>query len=279
MFIDTHAHVNFNAFKKDAPEVISRALAENTWMILIGTNHKTSRQALDYANRYEQGVYASVGLHPIHLSKVLAEEENFKFKARGEEFNLDAYDKLARFEKVVAIGEIGLDHYHIDRTGDVDAAKKQQKEVFIKQLRLARTLDKPVIIHCRDAHDDMVAVISKFRKENKQLFGENKPWGVVHCFTGDEDLAWKYFGLDLLISFTGVITFSNEWDDFIRKLSLDKFMIETDCPYMAPEPYRGKRNEPMHVKYIAEKIAEVKNLSLEKVADITTKNARKFFNI
>lgn len=106
-----------------------------------------------------------------------------------------------------------------------------------------------------------------------------RPWGVMHCFSGDEDLAWKYFSLGLIISFTGLITFSKRWDDLIRKMPPEKFMIETDCPYMTPEPYRGKRNEPLLVKYVAGRIGEIRNISSERVGEITTKNAKEFFNI
>jgi len=137
----------------------------------------------------------------------------------------------------------------------------------------------PVIIHCRQAHDDMLEILTNFKKNHKDSLPKDKAWGVMHCFSGDEELAWQYFGLGLNISFTGLITFSAKWDDLIRRIPNDKFMIETDCPYMTPEPFRGKRNEPALVKKVAERIAEIKNLSLEKVADISTKNARELFNI
>lgn len=279
MFIDTHAHVNFNAFKHDADEVIRRALDDNTWMILIGTEYKTSKRGLDYANKYEKGVYSAVGLHPIHLQEIQAKGDDYDFNSRCEEFNYEMYEKLASFKKVVAIGEIGLDYYHINPSDDVIAIKKKQEDVFIKQLRLARELDLPVIIHCRQAHDDMVLILEDFKKKNKSLFNTNRPWGVMHCFSGDENLAWKYFSLGLIISFTGLITFSAQQDNLIRKLPNDKFMVETDCPFMTPEPYRGKRNEPVLVKYVAQRIAEIKNLSLERVGEITTRNAKELFKI
>ncbi len=279
MFIDTHAHVNFSVFKKDTDEVISRSLAEKTWMILVGADYKTSNRALEYANRYEKGVYAAIGLHPIHLFEINANGEDYDFNSRVEEFNYDVYEKLAKFEKAVAIGEIGLDYYHIDSKNDTETVKKKQKEVFQSQLKIARSVDKPAIIHCRQAHDDTIAVIKEFKKENKDLIPSNRPWGVMHCFSGDEDLAWQYFSLGLIISFTGVITFSAQWDDLIRKLPNDKFMIETDCPYMTPEPHRGKRNEPVLVKHVAQRIAEIKNLTIERVAEISTNNSREFFRL
>ena len=279
MLIDTHAHVNFSAFKDDADEVIRRSLDNEIWMILVGTEYKTSKRALDYANKYERGVFATVGLHPIHLQSISAKGEDYEFQSRAEDFNYEVYERLAKSNKTVAIGEIGLDYYHIDKTQNAAAVKERQKEIFIEQFKLARELDLPVIIHCRQAHDDMLAMLKALKKQYRDILSKDKPWGVMHCYSGDEDLAWQYFNLGLIISFTGLITFSVLWDDLIRRVPLEKIMIETDCPYMTPEPYRGQRNEPILVKYVAERIAEIKNLSIEKVADITTKNAREFFDI
>ena len=130
LIIDTHTHVNFNVFKDDADEVIRRSLSDETWMILVGSEYKTSKRALEYANKYEKGVYAAVGLHPTHVSTGDVIGEDYEFSAKGEEFNLDAYEKLAKFQKVVAIGEIGLDYYHFPKNEPVEEVKKKQKEVF-----------------------------------------------------------------------------------------------------------------------------------------------------
>ncbi len=279
-FIDTHAHINFKSFQDDGDEVITRALSEKTGMILVGAEYKTSKRALEYANRYEGGVYASVGLHPLHLEKIVADEgDEGGFETRGEVFSRDNYEKLSNFEKVVAIGEIGLDYYHIKLSADIERIKQKQKQVFYEQLLLARELDLPVIIHCRIAHIDLLALLKKFKEKNRDLVPKDRPWGVVHCFSGDEDLAWEYFNLGLMISFTGLITFSKQWDDLIRKMPSDKFMIETDCPFMTPEPYRGHRNEPVLVKHVAERVAEIRKTDLEKIAEISTNNARHFFEI
>jgi len=138
----------------------------------------------------------------------------------------------------------------------------------------------PVIIHCREAHADMINVLKDFRRENRRMFPSVKPWGVVHCFGEDEDTAWKYFNLGLMISFTGNITFKNSsMDNLIRRIPSDRFMIETDAPYLTPEPFRGKRNESVLVKNVADKIAKIKNLSLARVAEMTTKNAKNLFKI
>jgi len=278
MLIDTHAHVNFDAFKDDADEVIKNTLTEKTWMVLVGTDYKTSKRALDLANKYERGVYAAIGLHPIHLFSTKNHGDDYDFISRQEDFNYDSYDQLAKFEKTVAVGEIGLDYYHISG-GDINAVKKKQQDIFWQQLLLATNNKLPVIIHCRNAHDDALKVLDEFKKEYKHLLPKDKPWGVMHCFSGDEDLAWQYFSLGLIISFTGLITFSRQWDDLIRKLPDEKFMIETDCPYMTPEPFRGQRNEPLLVKYVTERIAEIKKMSFEQVAEMTTKNAKNLFNI
>lgn len=278
--IDTHSHINFRSFKDDADEVIKRSLDKNTDMIVVGSEFKTSKRGLEYANKYEKGIYSAVGLHPIHLEDMeVKEENNLTFTTKAEEFSYDNYEKLARFEKVVAIGEIGLDYNHIKISPDAERIKKRQQDAFINQLLLARNLELPVIIHCRVAHIDMLNILKNFKEKYKHLIPADEPWGVMHCFSGDEDLAWEYFNLGLMISFTGLITFSKQWDALIRKMPSDKFMIETDCPFMTPEPYRGKRNEPVLVKYVAERIAEIRNTSLEKIADTTTQNAKYFFDI
>lgn len=284
MLIDTHAHVNFNAFKEDGKEVIKRAIEEKTWMVLVGAELKTSKRAIEYANLYDKGVYAAVGLHPIHLEHTEVEEkgekkESYKFMTKGENFSYDHYYKLANFDKVVAIGEIGLDYYHINLDSDIVSIKERQKEAFWQQLLLAKDLDLPVIIHCRQAHHDLLEILTKFKKEYKDYLQEKKYWGVIHCFSGDEDLAWQYFNLGLMISFTGLITFSKQWESLIRKVSINKIMIETDTPFMTPEPHRGKRNEPLLVYYVAEKIAQIKNIKTEEVAEITSKNAIDFFSL
>lgn len=279
--IDTHAHVNFKKFNADAEEVILNSLNNDTGLILVGTDYKTSKRALDLANKYERGVYAAVGLHPTHLEDVTEEGEDGRevTRVRAEEFNYESYEKLASFEKVVAIGEIGLDYYHLKLNADLENAKKKQKEVLIRQLILARHLDLPAIIHCRVAHDDLLSALKGFREEYRGLIPAGKEWGVVHCFSGDENLAWQYFQLGLLISFTGVITFSQQWDSLIRKMPSDKFMIETDCPFMTPEPYRGHRNEPALVAYVAERIAAIRGVEPDRIAELSTANAMRFFRI
>jgi TatD DNase family protein len=280
-YIDTHAHVNFKKFSDDADQVILNSLNNETGLVIVGADYKTSKRALDLANKYERGVYAAIGLHPVHLEDIVETSEDGReaVRMRAEEFNYDNYEKLAEFEKAVAIGEIGLDYYHLKLSPDLENSKKKQKEVLVKQLLLARGFDLPAIIHCRVAHDDLLSTLQKFKEDYKGKIPADKPWGVIHCFSGDENLAWEYFRLGFFISFTGIITFSRQWDDLIRKMPLDKFMIETDCPFMAPEPYRGTRNEPVLVAYVAERIAAIRGAEPDRIAEISTANAKRFFGI
>mgnify|MGYP001576599501 FL=1 len=277
LLIDTHAHVNFNDFKNDSKEVVRRALDEGVWMINVGAEKNTSERAVKMAEEYEESVYAAVGLHPSHLIEQYVEyEENgetVKYKSKPEEFDYDFYLNLAKNKKVVGIGECGLDYF---RTAD-ENFKQKQKETFIKHLELAKEVNKPIIIHCRDAHNDLLEIL----RLEVQL-----PSGVMHFFTGALEQAKKYIDLGFYVSFSGVVTFpprkgetAGAYDEIIKNIPLEKILIETDCPYVAPVPHRGKRNEPAYVKYVAHKIAELKGVSFGEVAEQTTKNARELFGI
>lgn len=259
MLIDTHAHLNFKAFKDDFSQVIDCSLENNTWLINVGSQLATSQKAVEIAEKYSQGVYAAVGLHPIHV--------------KNHEFDREKYHSLAKHSKVVALGETGLDYKEMAGQKLTDKDKNLQKEIFKKHLKLAKELDLPVIIHCRQAHPDVLKTLSQFMKTTGPVRG------VLHCFSGNLEQAQEYFQLGFLISFTGLITFARDWDQLIKKAPLEKMMIETDCPFMTPEPHRGKRNEPVYVKYVAEKIAEIKNLELEKVVEQTSQTAKNFFNL
>ncbi len=256
--IDTHAHVNFRDFKDDGDEVIKRTLEKDVWLINVGAELKTSKRAVEYAGRYPRGVYAAVGLHPSHVE--------------DEEFSRENYEELALREKVVAIGEIGLDYYRI-KDNDVEV-KEKQKEVFKKQIELALELDKPIIIHCRDAHSDVLEILnSYFTIHHLRLRG------VAHSFLGNYKQARKYRKMGFKIAFNGIITFARDYDKVILDTPIEDILLETDCPYLAPVPYRGRRNEPLYVIEVAKKLAEMKNLSLEETAKQTTKNAKEVFGI
>ena len=289
MLIDTHAHVNFNAYKADADKVIQRALDNNIWMINVGSQFDTSQRAVNMVEQYKKGVYAAVALHPIHLGppKFIDEEETggpllkftphqkrfgAGFKTREEKFDSEKYRELARNPKVVAIGETGLDYYHLDLASP--NIKELQKEVFRQHLELASELNKPVIFHCRKAYEDL---LSELQATSYKL------QAVVHCFMGKWSQAEEFLRMGFYLGFDGPITYCRDYDKVIKNTPLERILIETDCPYLTPEPIRqaqGKpRNEPLYVKYVAEKIAEIKEISFEKVAEQTTKNAKELFKI
>lgn len=274
MLIDTHAHVNFNAFKDEADEVVRRALNENTWIINVGSQYSTSKRAVEMAEKYPEGVFAAIGIHPIHLSELIFkdkvdDDEEVEFHPSMEEFDEKRYIELAKSKKVVAIGEIGLDYFHNKEN------KEKQKEVFSAQIDMAMKLDLPIIIHCREAYNDVIEIL----RDKKIKYGE-KLRGVVHCFSGRLSQAKIYTEeLGFHLGFNGIITFDRSYDKVLREIDLKHILIETDCPYLTPVPFRGKRNEPAYVKYVAEKIAEIRGISPDEVGDITIDNAVKLFNL
>jgi len=287
---DTHAHLNFKAFDKDREEIIQKCLQENIWMINVGTNFFSSKLAVDIANKYEKGVYASVGLHPMNIkinekfkiqpclpagrnAKLQFEVQNYnKEDTLEEKFDYKEYKKLAQDKKVVAIGEIGLDYYHKPKTKiRLEEFKNKQKEIFLKQAKLAQELNLPIIIHCRMAHQEMIEILKQNFINDKQ-----KIKGVIHCFTGTYQQAKEYLKIGFLLGFNGII-FKLDLAQVIKEAPLEKILIETDCPYLSPPGYNQKRNDPTGVKYVAKKIARIKQIPLEEVADQTTENAQKLF--
>jgi len=256
MLIDTHSHLNFSDFDEDRDEVIKKCLDNNVWMINVGTDYETSKKAIEISEKYSQGIFASVGMHPENIGK--------------EIFDYEKYKSLSDSKKVVAIGETGLDYWYRPKTKKKRAEfEEKQKELLSKQLSLAKELNLPVIFHCRTAHNDLLKILSA--KENSNLKG------VIHCFTGNWKQAEKYLNMGFYLGFTGII-FKLNLDEIIKKAPLDRILIETDCPFLSPLA-EIKRNEPLFVKHIAEKIAKVKNVTFEEVAKQTTYNAKKLFNI
>lgn len=262
MFIDTHAHLNFPEFKTEVPAVLGRASEAGIGKILnVGIDLDTSKQSVDLARKYPE-VYASVGFHP-HCAKDLDIESRGKLIA------------LSNHEKVLAVGEIGLDYYFLKRSSKYANYPTREEQIFCfeQMLDLALETGLPAIIHTREADADILGVLKSYHGQLR---------AVIHCFSGDWEFAQKILDLGFAISLTGVITFKNanpETLDAIRKIPLGSIMIETDCPYVSPEPYRGKRNEPAYVVEIARKIAQLKGISLEEVERETTKKAMKFFGI
>ncbi len=272
--IDAHTHIHFAAFKDDADAVIRRALDEGIGMILVGTQRDTSANAVAFAERYD-GVWATVGLHPIHTevshhdAQELGEAHRGAggFTSRGEDFDHEYYKKLAGHPKVVGIGECGLDYYRLG-----EETKKVQHEVFARQLELSREIRKPLMIHCRNAFGDLIAMLAP------RVAPGGAP-GVIHFFSGTAADAERLLDLGFSFTFGGVVTFAREYDAAIRFIPLDRILVETDAPYVAPAPYRGKRNEPRYVAEVVRKIAEIKNEPYERVAAATVRNAAKVFGL
>lgn len=268
-FVDTHSHVQFAAYDEDRDAVIKRTLEGGTWMINIGTQRDTSEDAIALAEKYPEGVYASVGLHPIHTDRSYHDTKEFggegkAFTSRGETFDFAWYEKLARHPKVVAIGECGLDYY---RLSEESAAK--QKEVFIEQIELANTVEKPLMLHIRNAYRDAYEILKSRAKVR----------GNVHFFAGTWEEAKLFLDLGFTISFTGVITFADQYDEVVRNTPLSMILSETDAPYITPIPYRGKRNEPGHVAEVVRRIATLKNLPFEDAGRTLVENARRVFSL
>ena len=292
-YIDIHSHVNFSAFDADRDEVIRRALDNDTWVINVGTQIDTSRKAVEMANQYPEGVYAIIGLHPIHTAASFHDkkelgEEGAEFTSRGENFDKDTYRELLKDPKVVAIGECGLDYYRSDT-----AYIENQKKNFIEQIELANEFNKPLMLHIRnnkekpefDAYKDSLELLKKHLKDNpstpfdKTQGKSLRARGDVHFFAGTVEDAKAFNDFGFTVSFTGVITFTTDYDEIIKNIPLEMILTETDAPYVTPIPYRGKRNEPVYVKEVVKKIAQVKNLQEEEVAVQIIKNAQKLFGI
>ncbi len=255
MYIDSHVHLDDSRFDLDRDNLI-RTLKDNKveLVINIGADEDSSERSVELADRYEN-IYAVVGVHP-HSAKDL------------EGRDLSSIIKMLENDKVVAIGEIGLDYYYDNSPRDI------QKKWFKEQINLALRLNKPVVIHSRDADKDTFDII-------KSGVEEGGLTGVMHCYSGSVELAKEYLKLGFYISLGGPVTFKNARvpKEVAKEVALDRLLIETDCPYLSPEPYRGKRNEPMFVSYVAEEIAKIKGISIEEVAEVTTKNAKKLFGI
>lgn len=254
MYFDTHAHVDDRKFSEDRSAVLERAQAAGVGLIMnVGYNVAQAGSTVKLTREYDF-VYGAVGMHP-HDAKELDE-------ASSEELY-----RLSKEPKIQAVGEIGLDYYWNHSPKDV------QQKVFRQMIAMARELGKPVIIHDRDAHQDVLDIL---KNEGAKEVG-----GIFHCFSGNWPLAKEALKLGFYISLAGPLTFHNAGalTEVAKLVSLDSLLIETDCPYLAPMPWRGKRNEPAYVVKVAEKLAEIKGLPVEEIARVTTANGRKVFNI
>jgi len=274
---DTHAHVNFNAYKNDFDEVIKRAIQKNIAIINVGSQLSTSQRAVEMAQKYDP-VYASVGLHPIHLEDMRVQEEGHEFVTKKEDFDYDKYKKLAEEPNVVAIGEAGLDYFHVDKTRK-DEILKKQRQVFLQHIELANEMDLPLIVHYRATKGDE----DRAYHDILEILRDNpvKNGGVMHCYAGSPNLVAEFVELGFYIGFNGILVFdkTGRTSEILAQTPNNRILIETDCPYLAPPPHRGKRNEPAYVEFVAKKIAELKGLELDEIVRITDSNARKLFKI
>lgn len=254
MLFDTHVHVNAEQFNEDLEEVIERAKeAGVNHMVVVGFDRPTIKRAMELVEAYDF-MYAAVGWHPVDAIDMTEDD-------------LQWIEELSSHPKVVAIGEMGLD-YHWDKS-----PKDVQKEVFRKQIQLAKKVGLPIIIHNREATADIVNIL---KEEEASSVG-----GIMHCFSGSAETALECIEMNFYISLGGPVTFKNakKPKEVAAAVPLDRLLVETDCPYLAPHPFRGKRNEPSYVKLVAEQIAEIKELTIEEVSKATTENAKKLFGI
>ena len=246
--IDTHAHIYYDDYSHRMDDVIQSANNNGVEKIIsIGVDLKTSEKCIKLSEKYE-AVYATCGIHPHEADKA----------PRGYLYELEEFYK---HPKVLAVGEIGLD-YHYDFS-----ERKTQKKIYYEQLEMANALDLPAVVHCRKSDDDILSGIRESDHES----------GVIHCFASNLDFAEKILKTGFYLSFTGLITFVKELEEVVLEVPLEKMMVETDSPYLSPKPHRGKQNEPAYVLYVAEKIAELKKISIEEVADATTETAYNLF--
>ncbi len=252
MLIDTHAHLEMKEFDADREAVFERAAAAGVdYIITVGTDIKLSQKALSLASSY-QNIFTTVGIHP-HEADTATQE------------NLGIIAKIARHPKVVAYGEIGLDFFR-----DL-APREKQRDAFDRQLTIASELNLPVVIHDRNAHDLVLKMVEESGVRR----------GVFHCFSGDYQMAEKCIALGFYISIPGTVTFdkTSKTSDLVKNVPLERLLLETDCPYLSPVPYRGKRNEPSFIIHTAKKVAQIKGLPCEEVANVTTQNAKRLFGL
>lgn len=254
MFIDTHVHLNSEQYEEDLQQVIDRALANNVKkMVVVGFDQPTIKRAMELVETYDF-LYAVIGWHPVDAIDCTEEDLNW-------------IERLAAHPKVVAIGETGLD-YHWDKS-----PKEIQQDLLRKQIQLAKRVKLPIVIHNREATNDCIRIL---QEEDASEVG-----GVMHCFSGSVETAKICIEMNFMIGLGGPVTFKNakKPKEVAEAIPLDYLMVETDAPFLAPHPHRGKRNEPSYVPLVAEEIARLKNIAVEEVAEATTQNALRFYNI
>jgi len=254
MLIDSHAHLDMKQFESDRDQVIDRAISADVQRIItVGIDIKSSRNAVKLTQLYPS-VFATIGIHPHNADN-------------ANKNDLEQIALIAQHNKIIAIGEIGLDFFR-NRS-----ARKNQIEVFSQQLAVAISLDLPVVIHDREAHTETVNILSSLKRDVLH--------GMIHCFSGDYKLAKTFINMGYYISIPGTVTFNNasQIQDVARRVPLNRLLLETDAPFLAPIPYRGKRNEPSHIIHTAQKIAKLRGISFEEISYQTSKNVCELFNL
>jgi len=259
-FFDTHSHLNDIPFKEDLEETVERMKELRLGSITVGTDRQMSERAVELSEKYEN-LWATVGLHPTDNTEEVFDEE--------------VYESLARKDKVVAIGECGLDYFWLSDKEDREEIISKQKERFIKQIKLANKVSKPLMLHVRDVRGEMGAYEDAIEilKEHAKVLGN------VHFFTGTKEIAKRFNEMNYTVSFPGVITFAKELEEVVKSVPSDMYMIETDSPYAAPVPHRGKRNEPVFVDEVAKKVSEIRGEDYEKVLSDTLSTTKRLFAI
>lgn len=267
-YFDAHTHTNFVAYNDDREATILRAKERQVGMNVVGTQLDTSKAAVALAEKYDN-VFATIGLHPVHTAKSYHDvkelgEGGKEFTSRGEVFDMAAYQELGKNPRVIAVGECGLDYYRVEEN-----TKDVQSKAFIEQIELANSLNKPLMLHIRNAYDDALDILKAHAKVK----------GDVHFFAGDWEVAKKFLDFGFTLSFTGVVTFTHDYDEVIKNTPLDMLLSETDAPYVTPAPHRGKRNEPAYVELVVRQIASIRGEDFDKVAGQLLANARRVFGI
>ncbi len=280
-YVDVHTHTQFAAYGDEAEALVRTTVEQGTWMINVGTQRDTSRIAVEIARKFDEGVYATVGLHPLHTAQSYHDEQELgggeaarAFTSRGEVFDPANYRELALDPKTVAIGECGLDYYRLD-----EATKAKQIAAFEAQVAFANEVRKPLMLHIRDGRTSKESTGAAYCDALEILRRDAKVRGNVHFFAGSIDIAREFLELGFTLSFTGVLTFTHDYDEVVRFVPPDMLLSETDSPYIAPVPHRGKRNEPSYVAEIVKTIARIRGEEEEKVATTLVKNACRVFGL
>ena len=273
-YIDIHSHLNFAAFDADREAVVERALDAGVAFITVGTQQDTSKAAIELAEKHENCVFAIIGLHPVHTGSSFHDAKEIgdggkEFTSRGETFDYDYYKKLALHPKVVGVGECGLDYYRLEPDSE-----RKQREVFAAHIALANEVRKPLMLHVRSGSGR-----SAYRDALAILETDARVGGDFHFFAGSWNEAKEILDAGFFLSFTGVITFTHDYDEVVRNIPLDRILSETDAPYVTPVPYRGKRNEPLYVQEVVKAMARIRGEDEETVRAQVLKNAEQFFGI